>query len=110
MFPILVISNKIADVEGCTDIRQRDSMIDLVMVNSGSRSVCNVIIDNRFVEVLRYSMSVEILRKETSPGTSGLVFNVQEGGGSWNNSGHSYSDTPKNYDFVTLRYLSFWIP
>ena len=74
------------------------------MVRNGEASVCKVIINGRFVDVLRYAMSVDILRNSTSPGTSGLIFNVQEGGRNWNSTDYSSLETPINYDFVLLRY------
>ena len=101
---ILVVSSKITVVDGCSDLRQRDNGMELAMLRIGVASVCTVIIDGGFVDALRYEMSVDILRNLTSPGTSGLVFNVQEGGRSWNNTDYSSSNPPINYDFVLMRY------
>ena len=94
-------------VEGCTGLRQRDNGMELEMVRNGDASVCTVIIEGSFVDVLRYAMSVDILRNRNSAGTSGLIFNVQEGGRSWNSTDYSSSETPMNYDFVIMRYCLY---
>ena len=76
--------------------------------------MCIAIIENKFSDVLRFQMSVEILHddlmeqdtkwNDRPKGYPGLVFNVQEGGGSFRKSEEIFR-TPLNYDFVYLRYV-----
>ena len=79
--------------------------------------MCIAIMNNKFSDVLRFQMSVEILHDdlmekdtEGNPGWDirkgypGFVFNVQEGGGSFRKS-EEIVRTPLNYDFVYLRYV-----
>ena len=75
--------------------------------------MCIAIMNNKFSDVLRFQMSVEISHddlmeqdtKGNPKGYPGFVFNVQEGGGAFRKSEETLR-TPLNYDFVYLRYVA----
>ena len=70
---------------------------------------CHVIIRTNFVDALHYQMSVDMFNvAPVEAGFPGLIFNVQERGGSWHMLNNETEFVPaKNYDFVFLRYKCF---
>ena len=91
-------------MDGCEYFLERDNTYEMGLKGQGRKAICSAIFDYNFADALRYKMSIEVFEKISSKeGAPGLIFNVQEGGGSWNTS-REYSDPPKNYDFVFLRY------
>ena len=106
---VSVISSEVSRVQGCEYIWEQNEIITLEIKGQSGLSICNAIIDRNFTDVLHYEMSVEMFQEYSSSprnGYPGVIFNVQEGGGSWNNNNTGYySEPPNNYDFAFLRYL-----
>lgn len=100
------ISSEVSSVQGCVYFREQNESIELGLLGQQGLSICNIIIDKKFKDVLHYEMSVEVFQEYSSSqyGFPGVIFNVQEGRGSWDNTEAS-SKPPNNYDFAFLRYL-----
>ena len=116
------MKGKVERVDGC-DIFREFEKDTFVLGSSGHPQLhqnyweylqmCSAIVNNKFSDVLRFQMSVEIshddlMEQDTTgnpKGYPGFVFNVQEGGGTFWKSEETLR-TPLNYDFVYLRYVA----